>query len=208
MSRFNLSKGDRFCLKKDEGLNRIKAVVGWKKGADLDVSAFLINEDGVIMNDADFVFYNSENRELPFDKETYGNKKVWRRKTRPMSADGSVLGSIDDRGNGSDDGGDEDNETMLVVLDKVDGKVSEIVFCVTVHDEDKTFSDVRNPYIAVFNEENGDELCRFNLDEQFSNETAVVAARLLCDEEGDWQFEAQGKGYEGGLETLIDIYAS
>ena len=46
-----------------------------------------------------------------------------------------------------------------------------------------------------------------NINEKFSSETAVVAGSLVCDEEGEWSFVAQGKGYDGGMQTLIDIYA-
>jgi stress response protein SCP2 len=216
MSRFDLNKGDRFNLKKSEGLNKIQINLGWKSGADLDACAFLLGEDGVIMDDADFVFYNSANRcddktldLAPFDKAKYGNKKNWRAETLPISKDGSVLGSADDLGE-DDDEGDEAGEEMHVVLDKVDPKVTEIVFCVTIYHGDEsgtTFGKVRDPFISIVNEEDDEELCRYNLKENFANETAVVAGSLLCDEEGEWSFEAVGKGYEGGMETLIDIYA-
>lgn len=56
MSRFNLKKGDRFSLSKESGLNKIQVDLTWKSGADLDASAFLLGADGVIMDDADFVF--------------------------------------------------------------------------------------------------------------------------------------------------------
>ncbi len=206
MSRFNLNKGDRFQLKKSEGLTKLQVILGWKGGADLDACAFLLNEDGVISNDADFVFYNSENREEEFDKVKFGNKKSWRMKTRPMSADGSVMGSIDDQGDGDDDDADA-SEEMYVNLDKVDGSVTEIVFCVTIFEEKETFGSVNDPYISIINEETGDELCRYDLKEKFKNETAVEAGKLVCDEEGEWSFEATGKGYTGGMQTLIDIYA-
>lgn len=52
-----------------------------------------------------------------------------------------------------------------------------------------------------------EELCRYNLNENFSQETAVVAGSLLCDENGDWNFQATGQGYMGGMQGLIDIYA-
>ena len=42
----------------------------------------------------------------------------------------------------------------------------------------------------------------------FSNETAVAIGSLLINDEGDWTFQAEVQGYAGGLETLIDIYAS
>lgn len=206
MGRFNLNKGDRFQLKKSEGLTKLQVILGWKGGADLDACAFLLNEDGVISNDADFVFYNSENREEEFDKGKFGNKKNWRRQTRPMSADGSVMGSIDDTGDDDNDNADA-SEEMYVNLDKVDGFVTEIVFCVTIFDEKETFGSVNDPYISIINEETSDELCRYDLKEKFKNETAVEAGKLVCDEEGEWSFEATGKGYTGGMQTLIDIYA-
>ncbi|HRL64551.1 MAG TPA: TerD family protein, partial [Segatella copri] len=43
--------------------------------------------------------------------------------------------------------------------------------------------------------------------ENFSTETAVEAAKLVCNDEGEWEFEAVGEGHDGGMQTLIDIYA-
>ena len=206
MARFELNKGDRFTLKKSEGLNNLTVQLGWKGGADLDACAFLLTEDGAIGADADFVFYNSNFREEEFNREKHGNKKHWREMCRPMSADGSVMGSLDDLGDDEDDDGDA-NEEMTVDLSKVNPKITEIVFCVTVYNEASTFGSVNSPYIAIFDDESGDELCRYNLKESFKNETAVVAGSLLCDVEGEWSFKAEGKGYIGGMQALIDIYA-
>lgn len=209
MGRFNLEKGERFKLEKSEGLSNIRVELGWKSGADLDASAFLINEDGVINDDADFVFYNSANREKPYSREEYGSKNAWKSKTKPMSADGSVMGSVDDLGDGDEEEGEDSSEEMTVDLSKVSPKVTEIVFCVTIYHGDKegvTFGKVRNPYIAIINEDNDEELCHYDLKESFKDETAVVAGSLVL-EDDDWSFVAQGKGYEGGMQTLIDIYA-
>lgn len=208
MGRFNLNKGQTFNLSKESGLSKIRVELGWKSGADLDACAFLLGSDGTIQNNADFVFYNSENREQPFDRQKFLNKKNWRAKTRPMSADGSVLGSLDDPGD--EDEGEDASEEMSVDLNKVDPSVTEIVFCVTIYNGDTqgtTFGSVRNPYISIINEENNEELCRYNLNENFSQETAAVAGSLLCDENGDWNFQATGQGYMGGMQGLIDIYA-
>ena len=30
---------------------------------------------------------------------------------------------------------------------------------------------------------------------------------LVCNDEGEWEFEAVGEGHDGGMQTLIDIYA-
>ena len=201
MGRFNLSKGERFKIAKSEGLSKIKVVLDWNSDADLDASTFLCGDEGVILDDAGFVFYNSENREQPFDRAVFGNKRKWMAETRPMSSDGAVLGSLDDRNGGS--GGQID-----VDLDKVDPNVCEIVFVVSIHDEGMTFGDVKDAFISVVNAVNDEELCRYELNEAFTEETALSVAKLVVNEDGDWEFEAVGVGHVGGLETLIDIYAS
>ena len=201
MGRFNLSKGERFKIAKSDGLSKIKVVLDWDSDADLDASTFLCGDEGVILDDAGFVFYNSENREKPFDRAVYGNKRRWMEETRPMSSDGAVLGSLDDR-----DG--DSGEQIDVDLDKVDPNVCEIVFVVSIHDEGKTFGDVNGAFISVINAENDEELCRYELAEAFTKETALTVAKLVVNEDGDWEVEAVGVGHVGGLETLIDIYAS
>ena len=201
MGRFNLSKGERVKVAKSDGLSKIKVVLDWDSDADLDASTFLCGDEGVILDDAGFVFYNSENREKPFDRTVYGNKRRWMAETRPMSSDGAVLGSLDDR-----DG--DSGEHIDVDLDKVDPNVCEIVFVVSIHNEGKTFGDVKGAFISVINAENDEELCRYELAEAFTKETALSVAKLVVNEDGDWEFEAVGVGHVGGLETLIDIYAS
>ena len=192
MGRFNLSKGERFKIAKSEGLSKIKVVLDWNSDADLDASTFLCGDEGVILDDAGFVFYNSENREQPFDRAVFGNKRKWMAETRPMSSDGAVLGSLDDRNGGS-------GEQIDVDLDKVDPNVCEIVFVVSIHDEGMTFGDVKDAFISVVNAVNDEELCRYELNEAFTEETALSVAKLVVNEDGDWEFEAVGVGHVGGL---------
>lgn len=200
---FDLKKGEKFSLGKSDDLSKIRVDLNWKSGADLDASAFLINDEGTITEDADFVYYNSNNRSEPYDRTKFGSKINWRNNTVPVSFDGSVVGASDDPG------GDDAGETMNVDLSKVRAEVTEIVFCVTIYGEEKgvTFKDVREPQIVITNDETGEELCAYNLKEHFSSETAVVAGSLVLNEDGDWEFEAIGKGYDGGMQTLIDMYA-
>lgn len=209
----NLSRGEKFKLGKDE-LEAIQVDLNWKSGADLDAVAFLLNDDGVISDDADFVYYNSNNRCTPWPEaqmseydRKLGAKKAWKEATVPCSKDGSVVGSADDLGDG-EDGGDEAGETMHVNLSKVRNGITEIVFCVSIYDNDgnTSFKDVRDPQIVITDENTDKVLCQYNLKEHFSSETAVVAGALVLTEDGEWEFEAIGKGYDGGLQTLVDMY--
>jgi stress response protein SCP2 len=213
MSRFELNKGDRFKLLKSGGLTKIQVELGWK-GGDLDASTFLLGEDGVILRDSDFVYYNSENRTEPFDRIKFGNKKKWKKETRPMSFDGAVLGSLDDTGviiDEVDEEDEESNETIDVDLESIEAKIQEIIFVVTIYnregDSGITFKDVIDPYIKIINAETEDEIVVYKLAENFGSETGVEVGKLICNIDGEWDFEAVGKGYEGGLQTFIDMYA-
>lgn len=209
----NLNRGEKFKLGKDD-LEAIQVDLNWKSGADLDAVAFLLDDDGVISDDSDFVYYNSNHRCTPwpdaqpseYDRKM-GSKKMWKQDTVPCSKDYAVVGSADDLGD--DDEGDEAGETMHVNLSKVRPEITEIVFCVSIYDEDgkTSFKDVRDPQIVITDENTGEVLCQYNLKEHFSSETAVVAGALVLNEEGEWEFEAVGKGYDGGLQTLVDMYA-
>lgn len=208
--KFDLSKGEKFQLGKGDELNTIQVDLNWKSGADLDAVAFLLTDDGVIGEDADFVYYKSNHRSEEYDRNKFGSKKNWRDNTVPVSADGSVIGSADDLGDGDEsDGNDEAGETMHVNLSKVRPEITEIVFCVTIYDETGkvSFKNVRDPQIVITDEETDQVLCSYNLKEHFSSETAVVAGALVLNEDGEWEFVAMGKGYDGGLQTLVDMYS-
>lgn len=226
MARFNLQKDEAvalstvrrsFNLEKEEELNRIRVDLTWE-GADLDAQAFCLDKNDQIIDDFDFVFYNSERRtvlptpgesdnsymgrivEVPFDKAQFGTKPNWRKQTAPLSTDSSVIGSFDDRSGG-------DGETIRVDLSKVRPGIETILFTVTVHGDD-TFADVRNAEIIFSNIDTNDELASFNLSQNYGSQTALVAAALRINDEGEWEFKAIGEAYDGGLNTLVETYAS
>ena len=199
MSRFDLSKGERFSLKKSEGLNNLTVTLSWDGDADLDISAFLVGEDGLILDDADFVFYGSAKRSEPFDPAKFGSKNAWKEQTVPVSADGSVTGAHDERTGGN-------AERMRVDLGKVGSGIREIIFCSTIYDEGKTFGEVQNPRVTVTDDTNGVELCSYKLDEQFTTQKACVAASLEINAEYEWEFKADSRP-AADFESLIEIYA-
>jgi stress response protein SCP2 len=204
MGKFNLTKlnsGERFSLDKSLGLDNIRVELTWQKG-DLDAQAWLLNADGLIVNDEGFVFYNSVNRTEPFDRAKFGNKKNYLEKTRPMSADGAVLGSKDELQGGI--------ETINISLNKIAPEVQEVAISATVYvpndDDVETFGQVEDAKITVIDEESGEALCCYQLSKEYQSEDACVAARFVINDEGEWAFEAMGNGYSGGLQTLVDMY--
>ena len=181
----NLQKGQRIEI----GLSKVGVGLGWDPNKstgydfDLDASAFMLGENGKLPQDEFFVFYNN-----------------------PLSPDQAVESSGDDMTGGNSDGGDD--ETLSVDLTKIDARIKEIIFTVTIHKAEErrqNFGQVRNSYIRIYNAVSNEEIARYDLDEDFSVETAVEFGRLYK-RNGEWKFEAVGQGYKGGLQFFVDKY--
>ena len=150
---------------------------------DLDASAFMLNERKKLPTDDFFVFYNN-----------------------PVSPDKAVESSGDDLTGGNS--ADGDDEILTIDLQKVDTLIQEIIFTVTIHEAEQrkqNFGQVHNSYIRIYNANTDEEIARYDLDEDFSVETAVEFGRLYR-RGGEWKFEALGVGYKGGLQYFVDKY--
>lgn len=183
----NLQKGQRIEI----GLQKVGVGLGWDPNLstgfdfDLDASAFMLGENKKLPQDEFFVFYNNQ-----------------------VSPDGAVESSGDDLTGGNSDGGDD--ETLTIDLSKVDPRIQEIIFTVTIHEADKrrqNFGQVHNSYIRIYDALTNEEIAKYDLDEDFSIETAVEFGRLYK-RNGQWKFEAIGNGYKGGLQYFVDRYAN
>lgn len=186
----NIQKGERFNLSKEApGLKRAAVGLAWDVNTtdtgtdfDLDASVFMIGNTGKIPADEYFIFYNNL-----------------------QSLDGSVKHLGDSR-TGEGQG---DDETILVDLTKVDPSIEEIIFVVTIHDAEKrrqNFGQVRNAFIRIYDHETKVEAAKYELDEDFSRETALEFGRLYR-KSGEWRFQAVGQGYNSGLQGFVDKYA-
>jgi tellurium resistance protein TerD len=182
----NLQKGQRIQI----GLTKVGVGLGWDPNEstgydfDLDASAFMLGENKKLPKDEFFVFYN--------------NLK---------SPDGAVESFGDDLTGGNSDGGDD--ETLMVDLTRIDPRIQEILFTVTIHEAEQrrqNFGQVRNSYIRIYNANTDEEIAKYDLDEDFSIETAVEFGRLYK-RNGEWKFEAIGNGYKGGLQYFVNKYA-
>jgi len=181
----NLEKGQRISV----GLSNVTLGLGWDPnetgGAefDLDASVFCLAENKKLPQDEYFVFY--------------GNK---------FSPDKAIEGADDDTTGGASDG--DDDEQIKVNLDKVDPKIQEIVCVVTIHEagqRKQNFGQVRNSYIRIVDDSTGTELAKYELEEDYSIETAVEFGRLYR-KDGGWKFQAMGEGYKEDLEFFVNKY--
>ena len=181
----NLQKGQRI----DIGLQNLTIGLGWDPNEgtgydfDLDASAVMIDAQRLIPSEPFFVFYGNTD-----------------------SPDGALHHTGDDPTGGNS--ADGDDESIQIDLAKVDPQVTEILFVVTIHDalnRKQNYGQVRNSYIRIVDNANGEEVAKYELGEDFSIETAVEFGRLYK-HNGKWKFEASGIGYKEDLAFFLSKY--
>ncbi len=180
----SLVKGGNVSLTKEAPSMNVALVgLGWDarvtdgQAFDLDASVFLVGENGKVLSDSHFVFYNNT-----------------------TSPDGAVQHQGDNR-TGEGDG---DDEQVKIDLTKVAADVKKLVFAVTIHEADsrkQNFGMVSNSFMRVVNNDNGAKIARFDLSEDASTETAMIFGELYR-HGAEWKFKAVGQGFAGGLAAL------
>ena len=187
----NLQKGQRVSL--DNSMKLALVGLGWDTNRydggsdfDLDASAFLLGENGKLLRDEDFVFYNNLN-----------------------GRDGAVVHT----GDNLTGDGDGDDEVIMIDFSKIPSEIKKIAICVTIHDAEarhQNFGQVSNAYIRIAKladefDTVGEPVLKFDLEEEFSIETALVVAEIYF-KNGEWKFNAIGSGFQGGLAALCGHY--
>ncbi|HCC0206892.1 TerD family protein [Proteus mirabilis] len=180
----SLVKGGNVSLTKEAPTMTVAMVgLGWDArvtdGAefDLDASVFMVGEDGKVLSDANFIFFNN---------------KV------------SQCGSVEHQGDNRTGEGEGDDEQVKITLSKVPAEVKKLVFAVTIYDAEnrkQNFGMVSNSFMRVYNNDNNTEIARFDLSEDASTETAMIFGELYR-HGSDWKFKAVGQGFAGGLGAL------
>ena len=185
----NLSKGQRVSL--DKSMRMALVGLGWDPNKydggydfDLDASAFILGANGKVAKDEDFVFYNN-----------------------PDWHDHTIWSTGDDRSGGNSEEGDD--EQIFIDFEKIPPSVDKIAITVTIHEAEErhqNFGQVSNAYVRVAkidSEEDteGETVIRFDLEEDFSIETALVVCEIYR-KNGEWKFNAVAAGYQGGLAAL------
>ncbi len=184
----SLSKGGNISLSKtDPTLKNVIVGLGWDARPtdgvdfDLDASAFMVKEDGKVRSDSDFIFYNQTK---------------------------STCGSVEHTGDNRTGEGDGDDESVIILLDKVPADIQRIVFCVTIHDAEmrkQNFGQVSHAYARIVNKDTNNEVTRYDLSEDASIETAMIFGEIYR-HSNEWKFKAVGQGYAGGLAALAKQY--
>ena len=117
-------------------------------------------------------------------------------------------GSVEHTGDNLTGDGAGDDEQIKIDLSRIDSNASEICVVVTIHEaalRNQNFGQIRNSIIRVFDSNSNEEILKYELEEDFSVETAVEFGRIYK-KNNEWKFEAVGVGMKGGLEDYLNKY--
>ena len=184
----SLTKGQKISLSKEvSGLSKVVVGLGWdvaeqKKGLfggtytpniDCDASAISLNSD-------------AKKRDVAF----YGCRTIER-------------GAIVHHGDNLTGAGDGDDEQITVDLLTMPSDVDKVVFVVNIfacESRKQHFGMIKNAFIRLVDKTTGQEICKYNLSDDYKNKTAMIFGELYK-HNGEWKFNAIG---QGTTDTSID----
>lgn len=106
--------------------------------------------------------------------------------------------------------GDGDDEQILIDLAKVPAQINKLVFVVNIYDcvrRKQDFGMIQNAFIRVVDQANREELVTYNLRDNYSGRTSLIAAEIYR-EDGEWKFAAIGEGTnDTKIGDIVNRYA-
>ncbi len=203
----NLQKGQKIDLtKKGEGLKELMVGLGWdeaepekKKGLaglfgggqkpatiDCDASVILLNANG----------------------------KLWGNDVKDHLVCFNTLvhpsGAIVHQGDNLTGEGEGDDEQIMIDLSRIPEDVARLVFIVNIYDAGKKgqhFGMIRNAFIRLLDLKKREEICRFNLTEDYSGMQGMIAGEIYR-RNGEWRFNAVGQPVieASRLSSFLNMY--
>lgn len=187
----SLSKGQKISLTKgNPGLKKVVVGLGWDTNAfdtgsafDIDSSAFLLTDAGKVSKPEDFVFYGNLNH---------------------------PSGAVSHCGDNLTGAGDGDDEQIMVDISRLPSNVGKVVFTVNIYDartKGQHFGLIENAFIRLVNMDNNQEICRYNLSENYNNMTGLVVGEIYR-KGNEWKFNAIGQAVKEAsrLDAIISLY--
>lgn len=179
----SLQKGQKVSLTKDNaGLSKVIIGLGWDEAPrarggffapkpqpiDCDASAFALRSGKLV--DKDDIIY-------------FGNLR-------------HKSGTIQHMGDNLTGAGDGDDEQIIVDLARVPAEYDRIVVVVNIYQavqRKQHFGMINNAFIRLVDGRNNQEMCKYNLTEDYSGRTAMVFGEVYR-HNGEWKFNAIGQG--------------
>lgn len=179
----SLQKGQKVSLSKDRaGLSNVIIGLGWDevkrergglfsgkpKPIDCDASAILL-QNGRLVDKKDIVYFSNLRH---------------------------VSNTVTHMGDNLTGAGDGDDEQIMADLSRIPEVYDKIIIVVNIYAagmRNQHFGMIENAFIRLVDGRNNQEMCRYNLSENYSGMTAMIFGEVYR-HNGEWKFNAMGQG--------------
>lgn len=199
----NLQKGQKIDLTKGGGgLHSVMVGLGWDEAPQSGGGLFGLSRPKPIDCDASVILCGSNGKVVSGDVNDclvyYGNL---------IHSSGAIIHRGDNLTGGS---GDDDDEQIMINLQRMPANIEKIVFVVNIYDADvrkQHFGMIKNAFIRLVNMDNVSEICKFNLSENYNNMTGLVVGEIYK-RNGEWKFNAIGQSVRSAsrVSDLLKLY--
>jgi tellurium resistance protein TerD len=183
--KLSLVKGENISLTKTNSLlKNINIGLGWdvretdQEVFDLDASLLMVNVNGKVRSNADFIYYNKTDSDCRSVHHTGDNRTGY---------------------------GDGDDETIQVFLEKVPSDIHRLIIILSIdkaEQKKQNFGQVSSAYVRLVNIDTDEEIIRFDLSENSSTDLAMIFGEIYR-YNVEWKFKAIAQGYKGGLMDIV-----
>ncbi len=180
-------------------LKKLRGTLGWdphplygdsvSKGYDLDIFLLGVNAAKKITSVDNVVYFNNKYHasgalSVPVDNQNGVNE---------LDVNGNEI---------------EDDEYFLADLDNIPADLAEVHVYVFIHqaaERGQNFGMVKDTRFDMINEETGETLVRYQVTQQFSNETCLHVANLVR-ADGGWEVHPMGTGGTFDPNQVLQAY--
>ncbi len=178
-----VQQGQKIDITNQGRINKVKLIIGWDikdSRCDVDMSAFMLGDNGKCLGDEWFIFYG-----------------------QPSSKDNSI--SYNKNTNGANS-----YEKAIVNIDfsRVDSRISKLAVVLTIDEALKNklnFSMLANTYLKIVDASNNNEICTFVLNDYYKEVTSMVLGEVYKHKD-TWKFNCIGNGVAKDLAGLCEMY--
>ena len=179
----SLKKGQKISLSKENiGLSKLMIGLGWDEAAKKKISLFALKPREIDCDSAAILLQNGKfvnNADVVY----FGNLK-------------HHTGAVCHRGDNLTGVGAGDDEQIMVDLSTIPSFYDRIVIVVNIYqaaERRQHFGMIQNAFCRLVNMTNNQEMCRYNLTEDYSGMTAMILGEVYR-RNGEWKFSAVGQG--------------
>jgi len=198
----SLKKGQKVSLSKNtpSGLSKVMVGLGWepvKKSGGGFLSALFGGFGPDYDLDASvFILKNGKLRDEYEDLVYFGHLT-------------HMTGAVQHMGDNLTGEGEGDDEQIFIDFKRLPSEYDRLVVVVNIYqayERNQDFGQIRNAFIRIVDTQKRQEMCRFDLSDDYSGMTAMIFGELIK-ENNEWKFVAVGEGTKDrGLNDMARRY--